>query len=82
MPREAVRLYQLVVAGELDAAMQLWSRMIPSLLFIWRGHYIPKVKAASRLRGFNGGAVRKPLCELDTATEGLLAQSLEPLDQE
>ena len=82
MPHEAVRLYQLVVDGQLDAAMQLWSRMIPSLLFIWRGNYIPKVKAASRLRGFDGGAVRRPLCELDAASERLLAQSLEPLDQE
>jgi 4-hydroxy-tetrahydrodipicolinate synthase len=82
MPREAVQLYQLVVAGELDAALQLWSRMIPSLLFIWRGQYIPKVKAASRLRGFDGGAVRRPLRELDATTERLLAQSLEPLDQE
>jgi len=63
-------------------AVQLWSRMIPSLLFIWRGQYIPKVKAACRLRGFDGGAVRAPLRELDAATERLLAQSLEPLDQE
>ncbi|MCG6890118.1 MAG: dihydrodipicolinate synthase family protein [Gammaproteobacteria bacterium] len=82
MPREAVQLYQLVVTGELDAAMQLWSRMIPSLLFIWRGQYIPKVKAACRLRGFDGGAVRAPLRELDTATQRLLEQYLEPLDQE
>ena len=82
MPHEAVQLYKLIAAGEIDAAMQLWSRMIPSLLFIWRGNYIPKVKAASRLRGFDGGAVRRPLCELDAASERLLAQSLEPLDQE
>ncbi|MDC1288154.1 dihydrodipicolinate synthase family protein [Gammaproteobacteria bacterium] len=82
MPREAVQLYQLVVSGEINAAMQLWSRMIPSLLFIWRGQYIPKVKAACRMRGFDGGAVRAPLRELDAASERLLAQSLEPLDQE
>ena len=82
MPREAVQLYRLVVNGELEAAMQLWSRMIPSLLFIWRGQYIPKVKAACRLRGFDGGAVRAPLRELDAASERLLAQYLEPLDQE
>ena len=82
MPREAVQLYRLVVNGELEAAMQLWSRMIPSLLFIWRGQYIPKVKAACRLRGFDSGAVRAPLRELDAASERLLAQYLEPLDQE
>ena len=82
MPREAVQLYQLVVAGEFEAARQLWARMIPSLLFIWRGQYIPKVKAACRLRGFDGGTVRTPLRNLDAPTERLLAQTLEPLDQE
>ena len=79
MPRESVRLYQLVVDGDYAAAMALWSRMIPSLLYIWRGHYIPKVKAASRMRGYDGGAVRAPLRNLDSAAEHVLAACLEPL---
>ena len=36
--------------------MTLWSHMIPSLLCIWRGNYIDKVKAASQLRGYDAGA--------------------------
>jgi len=82
MPRECVRLYQLVASGDYAAAMALWARMIPSLLYIWRGYYIPKVKAASRLRGFDGGAVRAPLRNLDSAAEDELANYLKPLDQD
>ena len=55
MPRECVRLYELVVAADLTAAMALWSTMIPSLLYIWQDNYIAKVKAASQMRGFDGG---------------------------
>ena len=82
MPRESVRLYQLVAAGDHAAAMALWARMIPSLLYIWRGNYIAKVKAASRLRGYDGGAVRAPLTNLDSRTERELANCLEPLDHD
>lgn len=79
MPRESVQLYDLVVSGDVAGAMALWSRMIPSLLCIWRGNYIPKVKAASRQRGFDGGSVRAPLAELSTDELRELAVSLEPL---
>ncbi len=61
MPSEAVRLYELVKACDIASAMTLWQKMLPSLLCIWRGNYIAKVKAASRIRGFDGGAVRAPL---------------------
>ena len=79
MPRESVRLWDLVSSGDIDAAMQLWSQMIPSLLCIWRGNYIPKVKAASRQRGFDGGSVRAPLRELSAVEARELSASLEPL---
>jgi 4-hydroxy-tetrahydrodipicolinate synthase len=81
MPRESVQLYDLVVSGDLAGAMTLWRRMIPSLLYIWRGQYIPKVKAASRLRGFDGGSVRAPLQDLDAASSAELEACLEPLNQ-
>jgi 4-hydroxy-tetrahydrodipicolinate synthase len=81
MPREAVQLYELVSNGDITGAMALWSRMIPSLLCIWRGNYIAKVKAASRLRGFDGGAVRAPLTPLSTDQEAEIAASLEALDE-
>ncbi len=79
MPRESVQLYDLVASGDIAGAMALWSRMIPSLLCIWRGNYIPKVKAASRQRGFDGGSVRAPLTELSNDELRELAASLEPL---
>jgi 4-hydroxy-tetrahydrodipicolinate synthase len=82
MPRESVQLYDLVASGNHAEAMTLWQRMIPSLLYIWRGQYIPKVKAASRLRGYDGGSVRAPLQDLNEATMHELEACLEPLNQE
>ena len=81
MPRESVQLYQLVADGDLGAAMALWSRMIPALLYIWRGNYIAKVKAACSLRGFAGGGVRAPLQNLNPGALNELAKYLEPLDR-
>jgi 4-hydroxy-tetrahydrodipicolinate synthase len=80
MPRESVQLYELVSSGDIATAMELWSRMLPSLLYIWRGNYIPKVKFASSLRGFDGGAVRAPLQPLCTEEELEITACLEPLD--
>ena len=79
MPHESVRLWELVASGEIAGAMDLLRRMIPSLLFLWRGNYIPKVKAASRLRGFDGGGVRAPLQDLSVYEMRELVISLEPL---
>ena len=79
MPRESVRLFELVANEDIAGAMELWSSMIPSLLYIWRGNYIPKVKAASRLRGFDGGGVRAPLQNLSVKEIHELESCLEPL---
>lgn len=79
MPRECLRLYELVASGDLNEAMALWSTMIPSLLYIWQGNYIAKVKAAARLRGFDGGSVRRPLMPLSDIEQRELATTLEPL---
>ncbi len=79
MPKECVRLYQLIAAGDFNAAMALWATMIPSLLYIWSGNYIAKVKTACRLRGFDGGAVRRPLTPLSADEEKILATSLQTL---
>ncbi|MEM7562484.1 MAG: dihydrodipicolinate synthase family protein [Pseudomonadota bacterium] len=79
MPREAVQLYEQVKAGQHAEALSLWQRMLPSLLFVWAGKYIPKVKAASRLRGFDGGSVRAPLQNLGAEEQRQLEACLEPL---
>ena len=80
MPQESVRLFELVASGDIASAMGLWSRMIPSLLYIWEGNYVPKVKAACKLRGFEGGGVRAPLQELSASELSELSASLKPLD--
>jgi 4-hydroxy-tetrahydrodipicolinate synthase len=79
MPRESVRLYELVASSDIAGAMKLWSRMIPSLLYVWSGNYVPRIKAAARLRGFDGGGVRAPLQKLSSEEERELASRLEPL---
>jgi dihydrodipicolinate synthase/N-acetylneuraminate lyase len=71
----------MAAVGDHAVAMQLWSRMMPALLYIWRGNCIAKVKAACRLRGFDGGGVRAPLQNLDSGAEHELAKYLEPLDR-
>ena len=80
MPREAVKLYELVAAGDHVAALELWARMLPSLLYIWNGDYNPAVKAASRMRGFDGGNVRRPLRPLGAEAEKELKAALAYLD--
>jgi len=79
MPRESVRLFELVTNNDIAGAMELWSRMAPSLLYLWRGNYVSKVKAACRLRGFDGGGVRAPLQNLSAEEMQELAACLEPL---
>jgi len=80
MPKECVRLYELVSTGDIEGAMALWSTMIPSLLYIWSGNYIAKVKTACRLRGFDGGNTRRPLTPLNAEEEKTLAATLKPLN--
>ncbi len=79
MPRESVKLFEMAASRDTAGAMALWSRMIPSLLYIWRGSYVPRVKAACRLRGFDGGSVRAPLLEISVDEARALECCLEPL---
>lgn len=80
MPKQCVALYELVSSGDIAGAMSLWNKMIPSLLYIWEGNYIPKVKTACRLRGFDGGSVRAPLQPISASEENELAKRLALLD--
>ena len=79
MPHESVQLFEQVASGDIAGAMALWSRMIPSLLYIWRGNYVARVKAACRQRGYDGGSVRAPLQEISSDEARTLASCLEPL---
>ncbi len=79
MPHEAVRLYNLVQQKEYEAAFALWHKMLPSLLMVWTGKYVPLVVRAAHIRGFGTGNVRKPLRSLSAAEEAALRVALEPL---
>ena len=79
MPNESVRLYDLVSSKQLDEALALWKRMLPSLLFIWRAPYTPSVVKAAEWRGYGTGNVRKPLSRLSADQEAGLRAALEPL---
>lgn len=80
MPSEAVKLYNLVQAGDVSAAFALWGKMLPSLLFIWRTEYVASVLHASKLRGFGPGRVRKPLRALSQDNADQLKKALASLE--
>jgi len=64
MPHEAVRLHDLLRAGDHAAALDLWRAMLPANLFFWENGYGTEynvaVKTAARLVGRDLGPCRKP----------------------
>ncbi len=78
-PLEAVAVFEMVEAGRHAEALELWRRMFPSVNYCWQNDYIPAVKAAGRMMGFDGGTVRAPVCEIGPEEEAKLAKALEPL---
>ncbi|AVH45340.1 dihydrodipicolinate synthase family protein [Agrobacterium tumefaciens] len=79
MPHEAVKLYDFVAGKHYAEALELWQRMLPSLLFIWRNKYTPSVLRASQLRGYGTGNVRKPLQKITVEEDRELQRALEAL---
>jgi 4-hydroxy-tetrahydrodipicolinate synthase len=79
MPKEAVELYNLVVAGNLVDGMNLWKRMYPANNFFDTHDYIPAVKAATNLTGRKVGPARKPLMSLKESEMNELRDALKPL---
>ncbi|HTO84090.1 MAG TPA: dihydrodipicolinate synthase family protein [Methylomirabilota bacterium] len=79
MPREAVRLYDLVAAGKLADAAALWQRMLPAQIFFWTHDYNPSVKLATNLRGGRVGACRMPLQPLGEDDQRELKHALAAL---
>jgi len=79
MPKEAVELYELTVAGRLKEANELWNRMLPSNLFFWNHVYNAAVKAATNLTGRKVGPCRRPVRPLTKVEMDGLKKTLEPL---
>jgi 4-hydroxy-tetrahydrodipicolinate synthase len=79
MPRESVQLYDLVQAGKLTEARDLWKRMFPANLFFVSHPYNSSVKAATNLSGRKVGPCRKPQMPLTVADMKELKKALKPL---
>ena len=79
MPRESVELYNLVQAGKLAEARDLWKRMFPANLFFSTHVYNVAVKAATNLSGRKVGPCRKPQMPLTGAEMKELKKALKPL---
>jgi 4-hydroxy-tetrahydrodipicolinate synthase len=78
-PKEAVRLYDLVTKGDLNAAAVLWKSLLPAQIFYWTHDYNSSVKAATNLLGGNVGICRKPALPLSEADLADLKKALLPL---
>ena len=79
MPRETVRLYDLIVGGQHGEALALWGRMAPANLFFWSHVYNVGVKQAANHMGFPVGPCRKPALPLSEADWAELKAALELL---
>jgi 4-hydroxy-tetrahydrodipicolinate synthase len=79
MPREAVRLYELVSAGKLADAAALWQRLLPAQIFFWTHDYNPSVKLATNLMGRKVGTCRMPLQPLGKEDQRELKRALAAL---
>lgn len=79
MPHECVELWRLVQQKRHDQALDLWQKMLPSLIIIWNDRYVSTVLRAAQLRGFGTGRVRKPLRGLNATEEETLRAALASL---
>lgn len=79
MPKEAVDLFEFVIAGKLAEARDLWKNMFPANLFFWTHVYNAAVKAATNLSGRKVGPCRKPVQSLTDSEMAELREALKPL---
>jgi 4-hydroxy-tetrahydrodipicolinate synthase len=85
MPRECVSLYDLIIAGDVSAAMQLWTeKMLPFNSYVWdnphEAEYITTVKTAAGLRFGDLGPSRLPQLPLLPAAMAAVTNAIAPLD--
>jgi 4-hydroxy-tetrahydrodipicolinate synthase len=79
MPKEFVRLYDLIVEKNHNETNELWKRMLPAARFICSHSYTASVKAATNLTGRKVGPCRKPLHPLSENEIKELKEALKPL---
>lgn len=79
MPRECVKLYDLVTTAKYEEAKTLWMKMFPANLFFWGHIYNAAIKAATNLCGREVGPCRKPTLPLTDIEMKDLRNALQPL---
>ena len=85
MPRECVELFDLITAGDVPAAMQLWTeKMLPFNSYVWdnphEAEYITAVKTATGLRFGDIGPSRLPQLPLLPEAIAAVKQAIAPLE--
>ena len=80
MPHECVAIWNLIQAKQYEQALALWQKMIPSIIWLWSNDYISAIKTAGKIRGYEGGSVRRPLRPLSAADEQALKTALSYLE--
>jgi 4-hydroxy-tetrahydrodipicolinate synthase len=68
-PAEHVATVQAAIDGNLPLSRARFAALLPWIQFMEEGSYNQKVKAGLRHRGYDVGGVRRPLQDLDAATE-------------
>ncbi|MDH3715183.1 MAG: dihydrodipicolinate synthase family protein [Gammaproteobacteria bacterium] len=79
IPAQAVKLYELAAAGELQAANALWQVLYPVNQFVWSHPFNPSVKAAGRILGHDLRECRRPAQPLTNDELAALREALQPL---
>lgn len=79
IPAQAVSLYTLAAAGDLQAADALWRDIYPLNAFVWSHPFNPSVKAAGRLLGHDLRECRRPVQPLTDEELASLREALRPL---
>jgi 4-hydroxy-tetrahydrodipicolinate synthase len=79
MPKEAVRLYELYVAGKLGDALALWHRMQPLNRLLWSLPFNAVAKAATNLSGHKVGDCRRPVPPLTADQMAAVKEAMAPL---
>ncbi len=74
MPAQLVELYDLVMAGKLEAAAALWERLRPASVFFCTHAFNPAIKAATEMVGRPLGECRLPVQPLEPAERAALAE--------
>jgi dihydrodipicolinate synthase/N-acetylneuraminate lyase len=79
IPEMCIRLFNLVEAGDIQAAKELWYRIMPLTIFLEGGKGIQLMKYASALQGIPIGTARKSRASLTPEEKQKMGRMLKEL---